>query len=67
MVEERIGAASLWMEPTRTGDADTRTGRTQRLKRPFIVGRARKAQSKWLRKRVREGKEEWVVISQKNG
>ena len=36
--DERMGAASLWMVPTlSTGDADTRSGNSERLRADLIV------------------------------
>jgi hypothetical protein len=37
-MEERIGAASLWMEFTATGEAATNNGSSVRLRKPFILG-----------------------------
>jgi hypothetical protein len=37
--EERMGAASLWMEPTDTGVAAASNGSKVRLRKPFMPGR----------------------------
>jgi hypothetical protein len=37
--EERMGAASLWMEPTDTGVAAANNGSRVRLRKPFMLGR----------------------------
>lgn len=36
-MDERTGAASLWMVSTRMGDAAVRSGKSERLKRPFMM------------------------------
>ena len=41
-MEERIGAASLWMEPTATGEAAANNGSTVRLRKPFMLGKVDK-------------------------
>jgi hypothetical protein len=37
-MEERIGAASLWMDPTTMGEAAASNGRSVRLRKPFMLG-----------------------------
>jgi hypothetical protein len=36
-MDERMGAAPLWMESTTTGDAATSNGSIERLRKPFMM------------------------------
>lgn len=39
VIEERIGAASLWMEPTTMGEAAASNGSSVRPRKPFMLGK----------------------------
>ena len=39
LVEERMGAASLWMLSTKTGEAEANSGTNEAAIRPFIMGK----------------------------